>query len=203
MPRNILFGLIAALAAALGLAVGAIVLQPKSIPIASGTLLDTPRPLPAFALTGQDGQPFTNQALAGKWTVVFAGFTYCPDICPGTLTLLKAVKAKRGPKAEQLQVLFLSVDPGRDTPERLKTYVQFFDPGFLAATAPDAELEKLARAMSFVYAKVPGKTADGYTMDHSTALMLINPQGQLAGFFTAPLKVDPLSADLSTILGND
>lgn len=201
MPRNILFGLVAALAAALGLAVGAILLKPKTTPIASGTLLDNPRPLPAFSLTGQDGQPFTNQSLVGKWTVVFAGFTYCPDICPGTLTLLKAVKAKLGPQADRLQVLFLSVDPGRDTPERLKTYVQFFDPAFLAATAPDAELEKLARAMSFVYAKVPGETADSYTMDHSTALMLINPQGQLAGFFTAPLQVDPLSADLSSILG--
>lgn len=202
MPRHILIGLIAAVAAALGLAVGAILLKPKAVSIASGTLLQTPRALPDFALTGDDGLPFTPQAFAGKWTVVFAGFTYCPDICPGTLTLLKTVKAKLGPQGERLQVLFLSVDPGRDTPERLKTYVQFFDPGFRAATAPDAELEKLARAMSFVYAKVPGETPDSYTMDHSTALMLINPQGQLAGFFTAPLKIEPLSADLARILGS-
>lgn len=202
MPRNVLFGLIAAVAAALGLAVGAMLLQPKSINIASGTLLQTPRALPAFSLTDQDGQVFDNARLNGHWTLVFAGFTYCPDICPGTLTLLKAVKAKLGPEAAKLQVLFLSVDPARDTPERLKTYVQFFDPGFLAATAPDAELEKLARGMSFVYAKVPGATPDSYTMDHSTALMLVNPQGQLAGFFTAPLKAESLSADLKTILGN-
>ncbi|MDP3857380.1 MAG: SCO family protein [Stagnimonas sp.] len=201
MPRNILFGLIAAVAAALGLAVGAMLLQPKGIAIASGTLLQTPRPLPDFTLTDQDGQAFTRQQLGGKWTLVFAGFTYCPDVCPATLSLLKAVKARLGPQAGQLQVLLLSVDPGRDTPERLKTYVRFFDPSFLAATAPDAELEKLARAMSFVYAKVPGADADSYTMDHSTALMLINPQAELAGFFTAPLKADTLSADLSALLG--
>lgn len=201
MPRNILFGLIAALAAALGLAVGALVLQPKSISIGSGTLLQTPRALPDFSLTDQDGRSFGRARFEGHWTIVFAGFTYCPDICPSTLTLLKGVKTQLGPEADRLQVLFLSVDPGRDTPERLKTYVQFFDPGFLAATAPDAELEKLARAMSFVYAKVPGATPDSYTMDHSTALMLINPQGQLAGFFTAPLRVEGLSKDLTTILG--
>ena len=202
MPRNVLFGLIAAVAAALGLAVGAILLKPKSVAIASGTLLQTPRPLPAIALTDQDGAPFTNRHLEGHWTVVFAGFTYCPDICPGTLTLLKAVRRQLGEDAAKVQVLFLSVDPGRDTPQRLKTYVQFFDPSFTAVTAPDAELEKLAGAMSFVYAKVPGATPDSYTMDHSTALMLINPKGQLAGFFTAPLKAESLGADLKTILGN-
>ena len=200
MPRNVLFGIIAAVAAALGLAVGAILLKPKSIAIASGTLLQTPRPLPAFALTDQDGAAFTNRSLEGHWTVVFAGFTYCPDVCPGTLTLLKAVRRQLGEDAAKVQVLFLSVDPARDTPERLKSYVQYFDPRFKGATAPNTELDKLARAMSFVYTKVPGATPETYTMDHSSALMLVNPKGELAGFFTAPHRREALVADLKGLL---
>lgn len=200
MPAQIRVGLIAAIAAALGLALGVLLLKPKSVPIASGTLLDTPRILPAFALTGVDGQPFTNAALAGHWTVVFAGFTSCPDVCPTTLTLLKSVVKDLGPAATRVRVLFLSVDPERDTPARMASYVHYFDPQFTAATGPTEELDKLARAMSFVYTKVPGATPDSYTMDHSAALMLLNPQGQLAGYFTPPFRRDALVSDLKALV---
>ncbi len=200
IPAPLRFGLIAAIAAALGLALGIAFMQPKAVSIESGTLLQPPRALPPFALTDFDGKPFTNASLQGHWTVVFAGFTTCPDICPGTLTLMKGVMADLGPLAGQVQMLLLSIDPERDTPERLKSYVQYFDPRFAAATGPNAELDKLARAMSFVYSKVPGASPETYTMDHSAALMLINPQGQLAGFFTAPHRREALAADLSTLL---
>ncbi|MFX8961232.1 SCO family protein, partial [Acinetobacter baumannii] len=85
-------------------------LKPKSVAIASGTLLEVPRSLPPFTLTGDDGKPFTNANLAGHWTLVFAGFTSCPDVCPTTLTLLKGVLADLGPRAQTLKVLLLSVD---------------------------------------------------------------------------------------------
>ena len=202
IPAHLRFGLLAAVAAALGLAAGIAFMPPKAVTIASGTLLQPPRALPAFALTGIDGKPFTNTRLKGHWSVVFAGFTTCPDICPSTLTMLKGVLTDLGPLAAELQVLLLSIDPERDTPERLKNYVQFFDQRFIGATGPNAELDKLARAMSFVYTKVPGATAETYTMDHSAALMLINPQGQLAGFFTAPHRREALAADLTTLLKN-
>lgn len=200
MPVQLRFGLIAAFAAALGLALGITFMSPKAVSIASGTLLQPPRALPAFALTDIDNKPFTNANLQGHWTVVFAGFTTCPDICPTTLTTLKSVLGDLGPLASKVQVLLLSIDPERDTPERLRSYVHFFDARFTGATGPDAELDKLARAMSFVYAKVPGATPETYTMDHSAALMLINPQGQLAGFFTAPHRREALAADLTTLL---
>lgn len=200
IPAPLRFGLIAAVAAALGLALGIVFMPPKAVRIEAGTLLQPPRALPAFALTGIDSKPFTNANLLGHWTVVFAGFTTCPDICPTTLTTLKGVLADLGPLASEVQVLLLSVDPERDTPERLKSYVQFFDARFNGATGPSSELDKLARAMSFVYTKVPGATPETYTMDHSAALMLINPQAQLAGFFTAPHRREALAADLTTLL---
>lgn len=200
IPATLRFGLIAALAAALGLAAGVVFMKPKAVSIESGTLLQPPRALPAFALTDFDGKPFTNASLQGHWTIIFAGFTTCPDICPNTLTLMKNVIGDLGRLSGEVRLLLLSVDPERDTPERLKNYVQYFDPRFTAATGPTTELDKLARAMSFVYTKVPGATPETYTMDHSAALMLINPQGQLAGFFTAPHRHQALVADLTNLL---
>jgi len=200
IPPQVRLGLIAALAAAVGLALGVVLMKPKAVSIASGTLLQPTRALPAFTLTDANGQPFTNTNLQGHWTVVFAGFTTCPDICPNTLTLMKGVMADLGPLSSQVKLLLLSIDPERDTPERLKSYVEYFDPRFTGATGPNTELDKLARAMSFVYAKVPGESAETYTMDHSAALMLINPQGQLAGFLTAPHRREALTADLTTLL---
>lgn len=200
IPAPLRFGLIAAFAAALGLALGVIFMQPKAVSIESGTLLQPPRALPAFTLTDIDNKPFTNANLAGRWTIVFAGFTTCPDVCPATLALMKTVMADLGPLASSVQMLLLSIDPERDTPEKLKSYVHYFDPRFTGATGPTTELDKLARAMSFVYAKIPGATPETYTMDHSAALMLISPQGELAGFLTAPHRREALVADLTSLI---
>ncbi len=200
MPRKLVLGLVAAIAAALGLSLSLLLNLPKTIALQNGTLLETPRALPAFALTGADGKAFTNQDLAGHYTLMFTGFTSCPDICPATLTMLKAVAKKLPSNAAPLQVLFLSIDPERDTPERLKSYVNYFDANFKAATGPNQELDKLAMAMGFAYVKVPGETPATYTMDHSTALILLNPQGQVQAYFTAPHQLQMLADDLTTVL---
>ena len=200
IPAPLRFGLIAALAAALGLVLGIVMMKPKAVSIESGTLLQPPRELPAFALTGIDGQPFTKANLQGRWTIVFVGFTTCPDVCPATLTMMKNVMADLGPLASAVQMLLLSIDPERDTPEKLKSYVQYFDPRFIGATGPNSELDQLGRAMSFVYTKVPGTTPETYTMDHSTALMLVNPAGQLAGFFTPPFRHEVIATDLTALV---
>lgn len=202
MPRKFLFGLVAAAAATLGLVVGVLLLAPNSLSITSGTLLPTPRPVPDFALTGSDGAPYTRAQWLGHWNVLFVGFTSCPDICPTTFTTLKNVARALGPDAERVRFTLISVDPERDTPQRLQQYVQYFDPRFTAATGSNAELDKLAAALSFAYVKVPGATAATYTMDHSSALILVNPQGELAGFFTPPLHAQALAADLKSILKN-
>ena len=200
----LILGTVAAVAAIAGLVVANLVFKPDRLPgtqITSGTLLPAPRPIPEFSLQGTDGQPFTRARLEGHWTVIFVGFTHCPDICPNTMGLLKSVHGKLAADGQSLQVVLLSVDPERDTPDALKQYVTYFDPSFVGATGPTTELDKLGAAMGFVYMKSPGATPETYNIDHSSALILVNPQGQVAGYFTPPLRVDPLVSDLRGILG--
>jgi protein SCO1 len=203
-PLNaLILGTVAAVAAVAGLVVANFVFQPDEIPgvkVASGTLLPSPRPIPEFTLQGTDGQPFTRERFEGRWTVVFVGFTHCPDICPNTLGLLKTVHARLAETGQSLQVVLLSVDPERDSTDVLKRYVTYFDPSFIGTTGPTSELDKLGAAMGFVYMKSPGATPETYNVDHSSALILINPQGQVAGYFTPPLRVEPLVADLRGLL---
>lgn len=174
---------------------------PKPVTVQSATLLQTPRPLPEFTLTDQDGQPFTRDNLRGKWTLIFPGFTYCPDVCPTTLGLLKTVETALGPRAQHLQVLLFSIDPERDTPDTLKRYVGYFSPTFRGATTSEPELQRIAQALGVAYIKVAGDTPESYTMDHSAALILINPQAEIAGYFTPPLNADTLVQDLTQLLG--
>lgn len=188
------------LAVLLGIAAGTLSLRPHGVSITSGTLLGTPRPIDEFTLQSAAGTPFTRADLGGHWTVVFAGFTFCPDVCPTTLTELKAVKAQLGDSADAIRFLFLSVDPERDTPEKIGQYLRFFDPGFIGATGDAASLEKLGANLGFVYAKVPGATPESYTIDHSTALILIDPQARVAGYLTPPFKPDAMAADLKAII---
>lgn len=198
--KSILFGMIAAFAAALGVVVASLFFGGSGNgELQSGTLLKQPRALPEFSLTDHHGQAFTRQSLEGQWNLVFAGFTYCPDVCPTTLALLKQVQGKVAP--QQFRVLFLSVDPERDTPERMKDYIGHFSSDFVGATAGEPQLSEIARGIGFAYAKVPGTTPESYQMDHSAALALVNPQAQIVGYFSPPFDSDKLAADLRRIIG--
>jgi len=198
--KSVLYGMIAALAAVLGVVVAVTVSQPRgTAELQSGTLLPQPRALPAFTLTDQDGQPFTAASLAGRWSVLFPGFTYCPDVCPTTLALLKQVKAGLGPESP-LRVVFLSVDPERDTPARLKSYIAQFDPAFIGVTVGEPELADVARALGIAYAKVPGASPESYQMDHSASMILLNPQGQIVAYLTPPFEAGRLVADLKPLV---
>lgn len=199
--RKILLVFAGALALILGLVAALQLGTPARIELSSGTLLKTPRPLPELRLLGDDGAAYERQRWEGHWTLVFPGFTSCPDICPTTLALLKAVDARLGERADRLQVLLFSVDPERDTPERLRDYTRYFGPRFAGITAPQPDdLKQAAQALGVAYAKVPGATPDSYTMDHSAALILVNPRGEIAGYLTPPFQVDALVADLERLL---
>lgn len=141
----------------------------------------TPRAIPPFDLVSTDG-PVTAETLRGRWTVVFIGFVSCPDVCPTTLTdMAKAQKAwETLPEAQRPRLLFVSIDPERDTPELLAGYARHFHPATLAATQPDpAALEAFTSSLSLVYRKVPlGNT---YTMDHSGSMVLLDPEARVAG----------------------
>lgn len=195
-PKSVLFGMIAALAAALGVFAALQLSTPRGGALQSGTLLPQPRPLPEFRLIDQDGRPYTRRELQGAWTLLFPGFTYCPDVCPTTLALLKRVKTQLAPQGQTLRVVLLSVDPQRDTPARLQAYVQQFDPDFRGVTAPEPQLADIARSLGIAYARVPGPTPESYQMDHSASLVLLDPQAQVVAYFTPPFAVDTLSADL-------
>lgn len=169
-------------------------------PIESGVLLPEPRPVAGFSLTDQDGRAFTNAQLQDRWSLLFAGFTHCPDVCPTTLSLMKLLEQRLQAEDRALSMVFLSVDPERDTPQQLHKYVRYFSPNLTGATGPVEELERLCASLGIAYVKVPGATADDYTIDHSAALVLLNPQGKVAGYFQAPYKLDSLAADLARII---
>ena len=158
------------------------------------------RTLPPFELQQSDGTPLTGDELRGHWTVVFLGFTHCPDVCPTTLAdLARAQKAWDGlPAASRPQVLFVSVDPERDTPAKTGEYAAFFHPDTLAATAPAGPLQAFASNLGLVYMKVA--TDDGnYSMDHSTALVVLDPEGRQAGLIRPPLVPADIAADLRAL----
>jgi protein SCO1 len=164
--------------------------------LTSGTWLPQPRPLPEFSLTDESGQPFTAQNLEGHATLVFFGFTHCPDVCPTTLAKLsQVVKAAKVP---DLKVLLVSVDPARDTPELLQQYVHAFNPEFDAVTGQVEEIEKIARDFGIAIAKVD-MGGGQYTVDHSAVVSLLNKKGQRVAVFTPPLEIEAIAADLRNV----
>lgn len=168
--------------------------------IASGTLLREPRPVAPFALADQDGKPWGNAQLEGHWTVLFPGFTHCPDVCPTTLGLMKQLGARLRAGGGSVEFVFLSVDPERDTPAQLKAYVNHFDPAIRGVTGPREQIDALCAALGLAYLKIPGATDTDYTIDHTAALVLLDPRGRVAGYFQAPHKLDTLAADLAGIV---
>lgn len=168
--------------------------------IASGTLLREPRPLAPFTLTDQDERAWGNAQLEGHWTVLFAGFTHCPDICPTTLGLMKQLGARLRAGGGAVEFVFLSVDPERDTPAQLKAYVNHFDPAIRGVTGTREQIDALCASLGLAYLRIPGATDTDYTVDHSAALVLLDPRGRIAGYFQAPHKLDTLAADLAGIV---
>ncbi|QSX77364.1 SCO family protein [Agrilutibacter solisilvae] len=208
MNRTTVYVLVAALAAALGLwaAQGffARPATPGHPPLKAARLFDPPRELPAFTLRQSDGTPLVSGELKGHWTIVFLGFTNCPDVCPTTLTQLRVAQKQWAPlpEATRPRVLFVSIDPERDTPDRIGEYTQAFHRDTLAATADVPALEAFVRSLSLVFAKVPapeGTPADQYTMEHSASMAVLDPRGRLAGFISPPFEPADIAADFQTL----
>ena len=198
--RNIQLAFVALAALGLGIMVAVALRHPTALELQSGIYLSQPRPIPDFTLTDHNQTTFDQSRLQGHWNLLFAGFTRCPDFCPNTLALLKAVREQLGAKAEQLQVIFFSVDPERDTPAKIKPYVEYFDPSFIGITGSTDEVGHLARALGLAFTKVDQGETGAYTIDHSVALVLINPEGQIAAYFSTPHTLAGLSSDLASIM---
>jgi protein SCO1 len=171
--------------------------RPSGAPLElqSGTVLPQSRPLPEFTLLDQHARPFTRASLGGRWTLLFAGFTHCPDICPATLATLAAVDRRLQDSGSEIRVVFLSLDPDRDDTHTLATYLNYFNSRFVGATGDLAQIEKLMTALGLAFIRVP-QAGDGYTIDHSTTVVLIDPHARAAAYFRPPLEPDALAADV-------
>jgi protein SCO1 len=173
---------------------------PPSGELAAATLINDQVPLPAFTLHRLGG-PLANADLAGRWTLLDFGYTYCPDICPTTLATLKDLKERLVAGGSGVpQVIFVSVDPARDTPERMASFVQFFDPSFVGATGDDAALAPLVKHLGVYFQRLDSKDKEHYTVDHSAAIYLIDPQGRLKAVFSWPHDPARMAADYPKII---
>ena len=154
-----------------------------------------------FKLTDFDGKPRTLADFKGKAVVLFFGFTQCPDVCPTTMTELAQVKKLLGADGDKVQGLFVSIDPERDTPAVLKEYMQNFDPSFLGlyAASPEA-LAALAKDFKVYYKKVDGPTPTSYTMDHTAASFVYDPEGRLRLYTRYGIGAQPLADDLKLLI---
>lgn len=154
-----------------------------------------------FALKDADGRRRTLADFRGKVVVLFFGYAQCPDVCPTTMTEMAQVKQQLGPDGDKLQLLFVTVDPARDTPEVMKAYMGAFDPSFVALIPTPEQLPALAKDFKVYYKKVEGKTPTSYSMDHSAASFIYDRQGRLRLYARYGGGVAPMVADIKALLG--
>lgn len=174
-------------------------LAKQPIQTRSATLLPELRPLAPFSLLDQRGEIYDNSRLLGHWTLLSFGYTHCPDICPTTLSELAQMKQRLNELNIEApyKIGFVSVDPERDTPERLAEYVAYFDPDFFGATGQKEALNALTRPLGIMYRKVMAEdSAMNYVMDHSASLILIDPQGRYRALFSPPHDPAMMAEDI-------
>jgi protein SCO1 len=172
------------------------------VDLATGTYLSPSRALPDFSLIDGQGRVFGTPNLLGHWTLMFFGYTNCPDFCPTTLTTLAAMQKRlRAARAKVLpQVIFVSVDAKRDTPQQLAKYVPYFDPEFIGLTAVDQpSIEAVTKKLG-VAVLIPPAAAGNDTVDHSGAIFVLNPDGRLAAILTGPFTASALQGDFQRIV---
>ncbi|MBA1236199.1 SCO family protein [Stutzerimonas nitrititolerans] len=203
--QKTVFILVALVALVIGLTVYRVLnserqVDPTQMLDAGIVILPQGRDVPKLTLTNQDGEPVQVDQLEGKWTLLFFGYTFCPDICPATLAELRQLRSQLPDEVrEQLRPVLVSVDPARDTPEQLKQYLEFFGEGFLGLTGTLDDIQTLANGVGIPF--IPGDTSrENYTVDHSGNLVIIGPDGRQHGFIRAPLKVQKLSQQLPALL---
>lgn len=153
-----------------------------------------------FSLVDQNGRRVSEKDFRGKYMLVFFGYTYCPDVCPTELQVMTEALAQMGAKGEEVQPVFISIDPGRDTPEAVKAYVENFSPRLIGLTGSAAEIAVAARAFRVYYKKAENGAADAYLMDHSSILYLMDRSGRFARHFTYTTDAKAMSETLAGIV---
>ncbi len=161
-----------------------------------------PRSFSGIYLRDHNDEAFTEARFKGHWSLVFFGYTHCPDVCPMTLTQMQAVYKKLDAQARQaVQFVFISVDPDRDTPEVMKNYVEYFNPEFVGVSGEASSILSITRQLGVPFAIEDHNEGElNYNVDHSAALFVINPDGQRHGLFQSPHVSDDIAGDLSELL---
>jgi protein SCO1 len=153
-----------------------------------------------FQLIDQNGKTVTDADLKGKWSLIYFGYTHCPDACPTALNDISIALSELGPKRDAVRPVFITVDPERDTPEMLKAYVASFDAPILALTGTAEQVAKAAKAYRVYYAKHP-ETGGDYSMDHSSVIYVMDPQGRFTASFTHESAPEQISERLKKLIG--
>lgn len=201
--RHLRIAILAIVAFAAGLVL-ARALMPARVatpPTERATVLRDARPIAPLALTDQDGAPLGSDFFAGGWTIVFFGFTACPDVCPTTLATLSQTARQLSdlPAVERPRVLLITVDPERDDPAKLAAYVRFFDPTFRGATGDAQSVAAAAAAFGVPFARV-SLPDGGYTMDHGSGVFFVAPTGAIAAYSSAPHDAAVLARDYRKVV---
>ena len=176
--------------------------RPGAKPDTEAVILEQPRIIPDHLLLDHHGSAWSPRRMEGQWTLVFFGFTHCPDICPETMVIMNQVHRQLEDSGKILppSVVFISVDPARDTPERLASYVPYFNRNFLGVTGNRESIEDLARAMA-VPLQIPDRDpSEDYEVDHGAQIILVGPDGHVRAFFTPPHGPSSIANDLESVI---
>lgn len=163
---------------------------PVTTPDINGLLWPNPKTLGSFAMVNQENKPFSQKDLDGHWTFLFFGYTHCPDVCPITLSVMNRVyeQLQENDRDENVQMMFVSVDPQRDTPEKLTSYIDYFNSDFIGLTGSEDQLKSLTQQMGIVYAHGEETTPGEYLVDHTASIFLVSPEKKWVGIFSTPHK---------------
>jgi protein SCO1 len=189
---------VAVAAIAAGIIVSSNLMQ-RALDLREAQLFPQPRLVGDFQLETATGEPFTRENLEGQWSLLFAGFTNCPDICPDTLAVLAQSmrELKQIGREDRPQVIFLSVDPARDHGRHLAEYVEWFHAEFVGVTGEESEIDQLTRQLGLVYyLEDPDEETGYYNVDHSASILIIDPQGRLYGRFGPAVTSEDVTADV-------
>ena len=203
--KNIIIAVVLGGALAGGIFVATLAGKPAST--RSAFVLPILDDLPEFTLQDQSGELVNADTFRGQFDLVFFGFTHCPDVCPTTLQLLATARKQllESGSDDLPRIVLVSVDPERDTPDLLSQYVNYFGDDNLGVTGDLSEIKKLTSALGIYFEKVPNSASDdsdNYTINHSAAVLVINPEGQFSALFSAPHKIEDYLHDLPIIMGD-
>jgi len=199
-PRNAFIALVALIAIAMGTWTSYRLMTPPPAP-QTATVFPAATALPEFSLLDQYGNPVGREVFEGQWDLVFFGYTHCPDICPLTMQTLASARRRLAESGQDPlpRIVFVSVDPERDTPDLMRQYVDYFGDGNLGITGEPDEIRKLAGGLGIYYEKT-AVVDDTYTVDHSAIVIVVNPRGEFHALFGAPHEVANFVHDLPIIM---